>query len=336
MLSFVYADRKALENSFRLGFMLRLSESTDIIGTAVKCLRLVTPHFKSMADVVIKEITHLPTQDFAYVPSQIANAKMDHWKPRLWENICRTLNGWFRPDPLCCQGYEHRGNVPSCSARDSDGAGGSSDSGNNLRLSSIFPEPVYQVFLQRYISLSEYNNLVPMSSTETSTGYNDMSAPVENFPPLKLGILFLPHDSWEMDLKSASEADCAIEAIDGEKQQHLTHVNVHPDQLDEMLLPKATDYLYHNAKATTYQICWRSNHGSAHLCLEKTKMFKARKSTQRMNNNNVLCQIPHDQPISKDPCKQIIRDFLKLWVVHSSERLRTSISAWLGEEKTNG
>ncbi|CDJ26482.1 unnamed protein product [Triticum aestivum] len=39
ILSFVYQDCKVPKNSFRLGFMLRVSESTNIIRTSIKCLR---------------------------------------------------------------------------------------------------------------------------------------------------------------------------------------------------------------------------------------------------------------------------------------------------------
>ncbi|KAF7033087.1 hypothetical protein CFC21_044213 [Triticum aestivum] len=94
LLSFIYEDYKQPKNSFRLGVMLRLSESTNIIGTAVKCLRLVTPHFKSTADVIIKEITNSLRKI-----SRVAH--MEHWN-----SVHTTLTRWFRPDPLCCQGYD--------------------------------------------------------------------------------------------------------------------------------------------------------------------------------------------------------------------------------------
>ncbi|CAM0885285.1 unnamed protein product [Alopecurus aequalis] len=308
MLSFICEDYKVPKNSFRLGIMLRLSRSTDIIGTTVKCLRRVTPHFKSTADVVIKEITQLPTQDFSCLPPESASDNMEYWN-----QIHKTFTGWFRPDPLCCQGYGHEV-VTVCSG----------SSGNKVKLSSILPEPVSEVFLQCHISLSEYNNL------PGSTAGCDASS-LENFPPLKLGILFLPHDSLE-DPTFTGEGS-AIEAIDGEKQ-HLKHVNVHPEQLDEMFLPKAIEYLYHNVEATTYQICWRSNHGSAHLCVEKrsvTRMPRARRGSTRQGRNNsskVLCQMQQEQ-IKKVQWKQVAEDFLKLWAVRSSETLQRKFTAWL-------
>ncbi|EMS46285.1 hypothetical protein TRIUR3_25693 [Triticum urartu] len=248
ILCFVYEDCKLPEKSFALKFMMRISESTNLIGTTVKCLQLVTPHFKSTAEIVIKEIAQLPTQDFSCLPPEVMSVNAEHY----WNEMNTTFAVCSRPDPLCCQGYEHK-IVSSC-------RGDESNSGNKLRLSSIFPEPVCKVFLQRHVSPSEYPNL------HGSVTIYDLAS-LENCRPLKLGILFMPHDSLQ-EPKSTSKGS-VIEAIDG-KKQHLTHVNVHPDQLDEMFLPKAIDYLYHNVESTTYEISWRSNHGSAYLCVDMT------------------------------------------------------------------
>ncbi|PNT73574.1 hypothetical protein BRADI_2g60464v3 [Brachypodium distachyon] len=309
VLSFVYEDCKVPNNSFCLGFTMRVSESTDIIGTIVKCLRLVTPHFKSTADIVIKEITQIPTQDFSCLPHEIGSANAE----RCWNDMLTTFVGWYRPDPLCCQGYEHD-IVPSCSGN-----------GNKLRLWSIFPEPVCHLFLERRMSLSEYSNQLQGSATRYD------SSSLENYPSLKLGILFMPHDSLE-EPNSTGEGS-TIEAINGEKQ-HLTHTNVHPDQLDEMLLPKAINYLYHNAEATTYEICWRSNHGSAHICVYKTSMVRmwgARTASTRQGRNRnikMLRGILQGQ-IKNVQWKELAKNYLKLWVIHSSVRLKSMFTAWL-------
>ncbi|XBI32276.1 hypothetical protein VPH35_055747 [Triticum aestivum] len=228
MLSFIYEDL-----DFRLGFMLRFSESTDIIGTTVKCLRLVTSHFKSTADAVIKGIIQLPTHVFSCLPPEAESANMEYWN-----QIHKTFTGWFHPDPLCCQGYKQEvvpSHVGNC--------------GNKY----------VNYFLQRKIALLDHKNLQLHGST---AGY-DLSS-LENTPLLKLGILFMPHDSLE-NPKSSGEGS-AIEVIDEEKQ-HLTHANVHPDQLDEILL---------------------SNHGSANLCVEKTstaKIRRARRAVTRQGRN---------------------------------------------------
>ncbi|TVU06866.1 hypothetical protein EJB05_46902, partial [Eragrostis curvula] len=236
MLGFVYEDHEMPENSFHIGCMLRLSESTNILGTTIRCLQLVTPHFKSTAEVVIKELIQLPTQDFCWLSPRNAYGNMEHWN-----NIHNTLTRRLRPDPLCCQVYELLNMAPACTSRRT----------NASRLSDIFPEPVNHVFLHRLIPLSEYDSQGPVTRRT-----------------LKLGVLFAPHDCVD-DFKSAVGVESSsTEAIDGEKQQ-CTHVDVYPHQLDEMLLPNAIDYLSRNVRATTYQISWKSRHGSAHLCVEK-------------------------------------------------------------------
>uniref|UniRef100_A0A0E0D9Y1 Uncharacterized protein n=1 Tax=Oryza meridionalis TaxID=40149 RepID=A0A0E0D9Y1_9ORYZ len=125
MLFFVFQDCKVPKNSFRLGFILRLSESTNVMGITVKCLQSVTPHFKSIAEIVVKELTQLPTQDFSWLPPYHEYGSMEHW-----DNVQTTLTQWFRPDPLCCS----KGYIPACS----------SSYTKSSSLSSIFPEPVIQ------------------------------------------------------------------------------------------------------------------------------------------------------------------------------------------------
>ncbi|KAL6885522.1 hypothetical protein ACP4OV_010301 [Aristida adscensionis] len=260
MIAFVHEDCTVPKNNFRLGFMLRLSESTDIIGTTVKCLQLVTPHFKSTAEVVIKELTRLPVQDFTWLSIYDKCDEMEHWN-----NIHSTLTQWFRPDPLCCKQYELH-NMPAACRR----------STNTLRLSTMFPEQVIGVFLQRSILASEYRNL----QVSMATRYNTPS-PQEDVPPLKLGVLFMPHDHVE-DIFATEGESYAVEEINGEKQKILD-VNVDPHQIDELMLPKAIDFLRHNAEAMMYQMSWKSRHGSALLCVEKTgfEMVREPKAAMR-------------------------------------------------------
>lgn len=81
----------------------------------------------------------------------------------------------------------------------------------------------------------------------------------------------MPHDPVE-DLKPANAVESyAVEAIDGEKQEK-GHVNVHPHQLDEILLPKAIDYLYHNAEDVLEIQTWQ--------CTPKCGEDKASTSSQ--------------------------------------------------------
>jgi hypothetical protein len=118
-----------------------------------------------------------------------------------------------------------------------------------------------------------------------------MSSFQEDVSLLKLGVLFMLHHPLE-DINFATEAESsAIEAIGGKQQ--LLEANVHPHQLDRLMLPKAIDYLHHNAEATMYLMSWKSKHGSAHLCVEKTskEMMGAPRATTRQgwrNNSNAF------------------------------------------------
>uniref|UniRef100_A0A0D9WV27 Uncharacterized protein n=1 Tax=Leersia perrieri TaxID=77586 RepID=A0A0D9WV27_9ORYZ len=79
--------------------MLQLSESTNIIGTTIKCSQLFSPYFKSIVETVRKELTQLPTQDFSWVPRSCSYH---------WDNIHSIAAEWFRPNPLCCKHHDRK------------------------------------------------------------------------------------------------------------------------------------------------------------------------------------------------------------------------------------
>jgi hypothetical protein len=56
-LIFLLEDANAPENNFLLTLQLRLSESTDIVGVAVRCLNLFTPHLSSTTETVKTKLT---------------------------------------------------------------------------------------------------------------------------------------------------------------------------------------------------------------------------------------------------------------------------------------
>ncbi|CAD6254372.1 unnamed protein product [Miscanthus lutarioriparius] len=264
MLVFIHEDCKAPKENFRLGLMLRLSQSTDVIGITVKCLQLLTPHFNSISEVVIGELTQLPMQDFKWSPTYDEPGDMEHWN-----QVHDTLTRWFRSDPFCCKQHELQNMSAACSS-----------STNAPGLSGIFPEQVIGVFLQRHILLSEYRELQGSKMTCHST-----SSFQEDVLLLKLGVLFMPHHPLE-DIKFATEAESSA-------VEQLLDANVHPHQLDSLVLPKAVEYLHHNAEAMMYRMSWKSKHGSAHLCLQKTskEMMGALGATTRQgwrNNSNAF------------------------------------------------
>ena len=100
---YVYEDDDAPENNFCLGLMLRLSESMVVVGIAIKCLQqlLVTPHFKSIAEVAMREIAQLPTEDFSWVP-YVESGHKEHWN-----SIHGILSQVSRPNPNCCKHHHH-------------------------------------------------------------------------------------------------------------------------------------------------------------------------------------------------------------------------------------
>ncbi|VAH85055.1 unnamed protein product [Triticum turgidum subsp. durum] len=104
--------------------------------------------------------------------------------------------------------------------------------------------------LHCHTSLSEYKNL---PGSTVFAGHDDNSS-LENSQPLKLGILLMPHAS----LEEPKSVGSTVEVVDTENRHHLTHVNVHLDQLDEMMMPKVIDYLHLNAEAMSYQ--WTDYH----------------------------------------------------------------------------
>ena len=57
-----FADRGSQQAN--KGFMLRLSESTNIFGVIMKCVQAVAPHFNFAAESIRRGLIQLPTQDF--------------------------------------------------------------------------------------------------------------------------------------------------------------------------------------------------------------------------------------------------------------------------------
>jgi hypothetical protein len=97
VLFFIQKDGLAPENSFFFSVTLQLLESTDIVGTAIDCLRLYTPLFKSKVEIIRNKLMQLPTQDFSWVPF------LDSRQKKHWENLHNCVSQWNRPNPSCCK-----------------------------------------------------------------------------------------------------------------------------------------------------------------------------------------------------------------------------------------
>ncbi|CAL4981767.1 unnamed protein product [Urochloa decumbens] len=314
MIGFVDIDLKDPLKGLSLSFMLRLSESTDIFGVMIKCMQSVTPHFKVAAEHVKRELIQLPTQDFSFLPHK------PHVQSDYWVNVHNTMTQWCRPNPLCC--YEH--NLTPCSTT-TNTIGQSSLS--SRMLSDMFPEEVIVVLLQCHILLPDQHKNSQNSAPSNDIGGGGSLNP--DMRPLKLGILFIPHESPE-DIDPAVES-YALEVID-EKEHDTLHTNACLQDLDEKILPKAIDYLRQNAGSKMYQMCLKTRHGTAHLCVEKmsTQMQSARQSKARRQAQNRSVKI---QEKRSEQWKQVARDLLKLWVVRASDKLQGSIRSWTAINK---
>uniref|UniRef100_K3ZSR7 Rx N-terminal domain-containing protein n=1 Tax=Setaria italica TaxID=4555 RepID=K3ZSR7_SETIT len=124
-LVFIQKDGNAPENNFYFSIMLQLSESTDIVGIAMKCLQLFTPLFKSKVEVIRNKIMKLPAQDFSWVPF-VDSRQKEHWD-----------NLWLRPDPSCCKKIDQH-EAHHCS---------------NTDTSDVSLEPVIEAHLECQVSL---------------------------------------------------------------------------------------------------------------------------------------------------------------------------------------
>ncbi|CAL4914293.1 unnamed protein product [Urochloa decumbens] len=116
--------------------MLRLSESTDIVGVAIKCLRLLTSQFKLAIESAVGELTLLPgLQDVYHSYEPPLDCIQD-----TYASTSRDAKYW-RPDPACCNA-----NGPSTS----------SSIVSQASSSNGVPEPVIAIGLSCWISEPEY------------------------------------------------------------------------------------------------------------------------------------------------------------------------------------
>ncbi|KAL6848645.1 hypothetical protein ACP4OV_021228 [Aristida adscensionis] len=157
MLEFCYRDRKTPMRSFSLGLILRLSESTDIIGIAIRCLPSFTSSLKHMAEAVMRELTQMPLQDIShsYATPCFSIQDLSSFETQVW-----------RSDPICCK---ENGTVSHISSG----------------LSCQFPEQVIVIHVECYVSAFECH----LHGGIDGAGKNIL----KDRSPLKLGAGVAPH-----------------------------------------------------------------------------------------------------------------------------------------------
>ncbi|CAM0953212.1 unnamed protein product [Alopecurus aequalis] len=126
-VSFEFKDVETPMKCFFLRLMLRLSESTDIVGLSTKGLQSLGPKFKAVADVAWGELAQISTQVGVFRP-----------KPADQEDLFNLVTKYsrkYRQEPLCCMGD---GVQPS------------------YKLTDMFSEQVSYFGFECFISVTEY------------------------------------------------------------------------------------------------------------------------------------------------------------------------------------
>ncbi|CAD6220429.1 unnamed protein product [Miscanthus lutarioriparius] len=299
-LIFMQKDRNASEDDFFFSLMLQLSESTDIVGMAIKCLQLYAPlfNFKSAVETVRNKLLHLPTEDFSWVPDIDTHHK-EHW----------DILHRFRPNLLCCKQHDQHklchGNRKL----------------NKSRLPDVFLESVIEVHQQCHVSVLDCDQ---HRSLMSETKYS-----LQDSPYLKVGLLVTPHGCLE-DILHVDRTP-AVPVIYSE-EQHFLHTDFTLGQLEEIMLPKALDYFCKNDEVAVYQMLWKLKHGAAYIQVEKASMRTQRTSmrTSQGPRKGKMLQW-HDQEIGRQT--STIFQFLNLWVAHAPVQLQGTIMDWIQKEK---
>ncbi|KAF7004988.1 hypothetical protein CFC21_020143 [Triticum aestivum] len=182
VLKFDYKDRKAPLKNCELTLILRIYESTNIVGITAKCLRSLGPQFKSLVEDATRELTQLPTQDVSYFDSV--------W----WESMVKVTTDW-NPDPFWC--IANGVNKPCASNIISS------------ELTGRFPQEVLFVRFTFSFSASEY-------CFRSSTDEARINA-IKAWPPPQMKVYFAPHLSFGFHDGSSlrqKEEEIQTEAID--------------------------------------------------------------------------------------------------------------------------
>jgi hypothetical protein len=295
-LIFIQTDSESVRNIY-FSIVLQISESTDIVGTAIQCLQLFAFQFKCAVENIIKELAQLPTQCLSWMPSVHSNQKGRF-------RFQNHASQWVRPKPLCCKKHNRHELRRICNP-------------DMVGLIDDFLEPVTEVNLQCQVSLSLYNK-------QRTLPFEDITS-LQDSSYLKAGIFFTPHRCSE-DMLPANRLS-EIVAIVGE-DQHCLQADVTLEQLEKFMLPKSIDYFHQNSKATIYKMVWKSKHSSALIQVERESM-STQKTFWRPRKRRKLLQL-HDEKLMSP--KFIISHLLELWRAHVPIQLISAFKDWLHKE----
>lgn len=185
----------------------------------------------------------------------------------------------------------------------------------------IYLESVTGVYLQGYVDVSSDSHKRQRAIANKKTWCT------RDFPYLKLSGFILPHASYE-DL-SPVVGGSAPEMMTNIGTTHCgLYANISFEQLGEIVLPNATNFLCRNAAATSYQMLWKSNHGSAYFRVEET----SRRRTDRKGRIG-KSQEMQGKKVQTSGVTREIAEFIGTLVANAPVQLQGSISDWIKKEK---
>lgn len=245
-IEYKYLDRRRPEKSFALWVVLRLSESTDIAGVAMDCLKSLASQFKLESDTAMEELTLLANlQDVTHLNAPPwLGIQEDHCK------IVQTC----RPDPLCCKARVH-------------GRPCASNIDDATELSHVLPEQVILFKFKCYISALEYSS---MRSSSHVAGKRSVTRD-DRRPPLKLTASLQPHYVQEEQQVQASYAVEVIGKNDGECIDDVVSIR----HVGETIRSNAMNCFLHQPQIMKYSIRWVTKHGVAKFDVKKRKHIRS-------------------------------------------------------------
>ena len=190
-----YFDPQRLGKSFSIKLVLRLSESTDIVGAAINCLQSSASLLNLAAEDAIVDAMGELTQLHNLQDMSCSYAQFCPWVDIIQECYPDDTK-FFRSDPLCCCQVNGREPVVSSSI--------SSD------LSHKFPEETIFFGFECYVPTLEYR--LPASAS-----YDDEHGMLDRHrrQPLELTLLFAPHFLRHC----VPQANCIFEAMGAKKKR---------------------------------------------------------------------------------------------------------------------
>ncbi|WVZ50763.1 LOW QUALITY PROTEIN: hypothetical protein U9M48_001988 [Paspalum notatum var. saurae] len=296
VLVILLEDGYVPENNFMLSLILRLSESTDVVGVMMPAAVYSSSPELSSRDH--QDEGHPATNvGLVLPPDAYVYGRIEHQ-----DNFYTASSKWFRPNPL----YNVRDKITTMRrATLMEGTAPPSE-----------PLPCRQTCYS-HPSWSNRQRAAVVVDGQTCRPTRG------GLPYLKLGVQFWPHASCE-DAVGAS----ATEMINGEARGLYSNI-CFQELLDNILLRKAVHYLRGSAAAASYQMRWRSKHGHAYLQAEKASWRRA--TTRKVMGER---RQKRSRPGKKvQAWTSGIDEFMSSWIAHEPAQLQALAVDWTQKQE---